>query len=116
MRNGKHESNAPSRFLKELAPQYVDNPLRREEMVAIYGEAEVAHALASGIVHFNGEKPWKGICTNMDIWWDCYRRSLFFDEAFCRSFWDAQHHRLERLSLMKRIKLLLRYPVDRKHA
>ncbi len=34
MRNGKHESNAPSRFLKELAPQYVDNPLRREEMVA----------------------------------------------------------------------------------
>jgi DNA helicase-2/ATP-dependent DNA helicase PcrA len=34
MRNGKHESNAPSRFLKELAPQYVDNPLRKEEMVA----------------------------------------------------------------------------------
>ena len=89
---------------------------RRAEMVAIYGEAEIAHALTSGIVHYNGEKPWKGICSNMDIWWDCYRRSLFFDEAFCRSFWDAQHHRLERLSLMKRIKLLLRYPVDRKHA
>ena len=27
MRNGKHESNAPSRFLKEIDPQYLDNPL-----------------------------------------------------------------------------------------
>lgn len=32
MRNGKHESNAPSRFLRELAPQYLDHPLRREEV------------------------------------------------------------------------------------
>ena len=31
MRNGKHESNAPSRFLRELAPQYLDHPLRRED-------------------------------------------------------------------------------------
>ena len=30
MRNGKHESNAPSRFLRELAPQYLDKPLRRD--------------------------------------------------------------------------------------
>jgi DNA helicase-2/ATP-dependent DNA helicase PcrA len=31
MRNGKHESNAPSRFLRELAPQYLDKPLRKED-------------------------------------------------------------------------------------
>jgi len=31
MRNGKHESNSPSRFLRELAPQYLDNPLRKDE-------------------------------------------------------------------------------------
>ena len=31
MRNGKHESNAPSRFLREIAPQYLDKPLRRED-------------------------------------------------------------------------------------
>ena len=30
MRNGKHESNSPSRFLREIAPQYLQNPLRRE--------------------------------------------------------------------------------------
>ncbi len=32
MRNGKHESNSPSRFLRELAPQYLDHPLRREDV------------------------------------------------------------------------------------
>ena len=37
MRNGKHESNAPSRFLKELAPQYLDAPLRREELMPAAG-------------------------------------------------------------------------------
>ena len=31
MRNGKHESNAPSRFLREIAPQYLDKPLTRED-------------------------------------------------------------------------------------
>jgi len=31
MRNGKHESNSPSRFLREIAPQYLQNPLRKEE-------------------------------------------------------------------------------------
>ena len=34
MRNGKHESNAPSRFLRELAPQYLDHPLRRGDFTA----------------------------------------------------------------------------------
>ena len=34
MRNGKHESNAPSRFLREIAPQYLDKPLRREDFMA----------------------------------------------------------------------------------
>ncbi len=30
MRNGKHESNRPSRFLREIDPRYVANPLRSE--------------------------------------------------------------------------------------
>ena len=40
MRNGKHESNAPSRFLRELAPQYLDHPLRREDMYAASEEPD----------------------------------------------------------------------------
>ena len=31
MRNGKHESNAPSRFLREIAPQYLDHPLLKDD-------------------------------------------------------------------------------------
>ena len=33
MRNGKHESNSPSRFLREIAPQYLQNPLRKEDFL-----------------------------------------------------------------------------------
>ena len=31
MRNGKHESNAPSRFLREIDPSYIENPLPDRE-------------------------------------------------------------------------------------
>ncbi len=40
MRNGKHESNSPSRFLRELAPQYLDNPLRRDEINRVGADDE----------------------------------------------------------------------------
>ena len=53
---------------------------RRAEMEEIYGKEEIDRALSCGIVHYNGAKPWKEACPNMDIWWDCYRRSIFFDE------------------------------------
>ena len=80
----------------------------------IYGKEEIDRALSCGIVHYNGAKPWKEACPNMDIWWDCYRRSIFFDERFCRDFWVGQRDSLEKLSLLKRLKLLLRYPIDRR--
>ena len=87
---------------------------RRTEMDAIYGHQELDDALDHGIVHFNGVKPWKGACMNMDIWWTVYRRSQFFDEAFCQRFWDGQMTLLERLPFLKRVKMVLRYPIDRK--
>lgn len=31
MRNGKHESNAPSRFMKEIDSQYIENPLTDDD-------------------------------------------------------------------------------------
>lgn len=31
MRNGKHESNSPSRFIREVDPKYIANPLSRNE-------------------------------------------------------------------------------------
>lgn len=82
---------------------------RRPEMEAIYGAEELDHALQSGIVHYNGVKPWKDACLNMDIWWEWYRRSIFFDEQFCLDFWDRQAYKLEKMSLAKRVKLVGRY-------
>lgn len=87
---------------------------RRTEMEAIYGAQALDDALDHGIVHYNGAKPWKQPCSNMDIWWASYRRSPFFDEPFCQQFWDRQMTALERLPLLKRIKMLLRYPLDKK--
>lgn len=104
-----------------MTPAYcVSTPLytlmteRRAEMEAIYGKEEIAHALTTGIVHYNGAKPWNGPCPNADIWWSYYRRSIFFDEKFCHDFWVGQRDLLVRLPLLKRIKILLRYPMDRK--
>ncbi len=82
---------------------------KRNEMVKLYGEEEINHALASGIVHYNGAKPWKEVCPNMDIWWSYYRRSIFYDEEFTHEFWKDQTYRLEKMSLVKRIKLVGRY-------
>ncbi len=31
LRNGKHESNSPSRFIKEITPKYLANPLRDDD-------------------------------------------------------------------------------------
>lgn len=87
---------------------------RRKEMESIYGPEELDHALRSGIVHYNGAKPWKEACMNMDIWWEYYRRSIFFDERFCHDFWDGRRKLLLKLPLIKRIKMVLRYPLDRK--
>ncbi len=104
-----------------MTPAYcVSTPLytlmteRRAEMEALYGKEEIAHALTTGIVHYNGAKPWKGPCPNADIWWSYYRKSIFFEEQFCHDFWVGQRDLLVRLTLLKRIKMLLRYPKDRK--
>ncbi len=82
---------------------------RREEMEAIYGKEALDDALDHGILHYNGPKPWKEECVNMDIWWAVYRRSIFFDETFAHDFWLDRRYALEKLSLWKRIKLVARY-------
>ncbi|MCR5018016.1 MAG: UvrD-helicase domain-containing protein [Bacteroidales bacterium] len=44
MRNGRHENNQPSRFLREIAPQYVENPLAKAPRDDFGG----------GLIHENG--------------------------------------------------------------
>ena len=35
MRNGKHESNSPSRFIREVDPKYIANPLTKEDVDSV---------------------------------------------------------------------------------
>lgn len=81
----------------------------RTELLNIWSEREIQYALNKGIIHYNGQKPWKGYCINFDIWWEYYRKSPFFDEKFYYDFFAKKLDELDRLSLWKRIKILGRY-------
>jgi len=60
-------------------------------------------------IHYNGPKPWNTWCPNMDIWWEYYRRSPFFDSRFYFAYFYNKLDYLDSLSLMKRLKILWRY-------
>ena len=75
----------------------------------LYTREELAEALQSGIIHYNGPKPWKDLCPNFDYWWEYYRKSIFFDNEFYFNFYQSKMNFLDSLSLIKRIKILLRY-------
>jgi lipopolysaccharide biosynthesis glycosyltransferase len=109
---GNIASFGPSFCLTNYLYQGIVN--KDEFLFKRYGEDELRHALKSGIIHYNGAKPWKEACVNMDIWWEYYRKSIFYDEQFCHDFWVGQRDLLVNLSLAKRIKMLLRYPLDKR--
>lgn len=60
-------------------------------------------------IHYNGVKPWKDWCPNMDQWWECYRKSPVYDPEYYFTFFNNKLNHLDQLSLLKRIKLLVRY-------
>ena len=101
----------PSFCLTHYLYNFIVN--HREKMRQLFPDEVLDNALKKGIVHYNGDKPWVKDCINADIWWDYYRRSIFFDEKFCYDFWFDKWRLLERLPFIKRVKLLLRYPLDR---
>lgn len=82
---------------------------QKEELTQKYTEEEILFSMNHGIVHYNGAKPWKTYCPNMDIWWECYRKSLYFDHQFYFNFYFSKLDELDQLPLFKRIKILLRY-------
>lgn len=62
-----------------------------------------------GIIHYNGAKPWKEYCLNFDIWWEYYRKSVYFDPKLYFDFYNTKLTHLDDLSLWKRLKLLVRF-------
>ena len=82
---------------------------RNPHLYEIFTAEEIELAKDRGLVHYNGQKPWKGYCVNFDIWWEYYRKSPFYDEKFYFDFFYNKLDELDQLPLMKRIKILVRY-------
>lgn len=78
----------------------------------LFSKEELLQGEKIGIVHYNGPKPWKGYCPNFDIWWEYYRRSVFFDGKYYFDFFNDKVNEYDSLTLMKRIKILLRYFIN----
>lgn len=81
----------------------------REALRTVWSEEEIQEAQDRGIVHYNGQKPWKGACINFDIWWEYYRKSPFYDAKYYYHFFENMLNEQDRLPLIKRIKILVRY-------
>lgn len=60
-------------------------------------------------IHYNGAKPWKDWCPYIDLWWEFYRKSPIFDHKLYFDFYSDKLNHLDKLSLIKRIKILVRY-------
>src|SRR5699024_6912149 len=56
----------------------------------VYSEIDLVEMVNKGIVHFNGPKPWETLCPNFDIWWEYYRKSIFFDSKFYFEFYYSK--------------------------
>lgn len=80
-----------------------------DRLLTIWTNDEIQHALKKGIVHYNGQKPWIGGCINFDIWWEYYRKSPCFNQRMYYEFFNNMLNALDRLPLIKRIKILLRF-------
>lgn len=80
----------------------------------LYTTAELADVLLNGTIHYNGVKPWQSYCPNMDIWWEYYRKSVFYEPEFYYNFFFNKLDEYDRLPLLKRIKILARYFINGK--
>ena len=80
-----------------------------DALLKIWNDEQIKQALSCGIVHYNGQKPWKGYCMNFDIWWEAYRNSPVFDNSYYYDFYFNKMIEYDLLPLWKRFKILIRY-------
>ena len=74
-----------------------------------YTKQEFEDSLKEGIIHYTGPKPWVQYCPDFDIWWEYYRKSIFFDQKYYFDFFNRKMNEFDLLPLWKRIKILVRW-------
>ena len=107
---------ACSGHIKQLPPSFCITTdiselscYQKEELLKLWSKEELEEAMQEGIVHYNGQKPWKGVCINFDVWWQYYRNSPFYDGRFYFDFFNRQLYLLDTLTLWKRVKTIVRF-------
>jgi len=48
-------------------------------MTSLYSKQELEEGENPIVHHFNGVKPWNGLCYKHDVYWEEYRNSIFYD-------------------------------------
>ena len=100
--------------IKKIAPDFCLSISVRKCAVyqietPVYTKQDLEESLKDGIVHYNGAKPWVQYCPDFDIWWEYYRKSIFFDQKYYFDFFNRKMNDYDLLPLWKRIKILLRW-------
>jgi len=104
--------------IKKIAPEFCLSLTVRlcafsQDEPLFYTNQELDESLKDGIVHYTGPKPWIQICPDFDIWWEYYRKSIFFDQKYYFDFFNRKMDEYDLLPLWKRIKILARWFVFR---
>jgi lipopolysaccharide biosynthesis glycosyltransferase len=75
----------------------------------IYTKEELKQLDLNGIIHYNGPKPWEEWCPNLDIWWEYYRKSPYYNPHYYYDFYMNKRNEPENMPLKSRVKLLLKF-------
>lgn len=105
-------------YIKILAPYFcvvgTTSEILKNINQPFYSKEEAEMARTIGIIHYNGSKPWNGWCYNFDIWWEYYRKSIYYDPEFYFNFYQNKLLEYDQLGLVKRLKIFVRYFTHKK--
>jgi lipopolysaccharide biosynthesis glycosyltransferase len=107
---GKTKKISPEFCLSMAVRSCAINPPKGQ---LLYTEQELKESLKDGIIHYTGPKPWVQYCPDFDLWWEYYRKSIFFDQKYYFDFFGRKMDEYDLLPLWQRIKILIKWFVYR---
>jgi lipopolysaccharide biosynthesis glycosyltransferase len=72
-------------------------------------ESDIEEANDTGIVHYNGYKPWNSFCLRQDIWMDYYKKSIFYNEKeYYVMMTKALNKNAENMSIVNMLSIVIK--------
>ncbi len=56
--------------------------LDKSILLEVFNTDEISDIINPIIIHYTGIKPWNSFCLRYDSWWECYKKSVFYNEAY----------------------------------